>query len=547
KKHILIIEDDEGIAYIAKKRLGSRGYKVSRVSSGNDALKWLDSNYADLILLDFALPDISGQKLIEEITTRNINVPFIVTTGHGCEKIAVEFMKKGASDYLIKDEAFWELLPTAIEKTFKQLETSNLLKGTEKALKESELRFKELSNSLPETVFEIDQGYKFTFINESGLKMFGYTRKDLTDLTIFDLFHNHSMDQAKKNIARRFNKEDIGSEEYLAQRKDGSTLTVLLHAHPIIQDDKSIGLRGVVFDITEQKNMQQELQQAHDELEQRVLDRTKELQNANMALEKSFAILKDAQEQLVESEKLAALGSLVAGIAHEINTPVGIGVTAASHLFQQTNVFKKKYEGQLLTREDFEKFLRIAADSSNMILANLNRAANMIQSFKQVAVDQSSEHKRAFYLNEYINEILISLQPKLKNKKYKVTLNCSEEINVVSYPGAFSQIFTNLILNSLLHGFEGRDRGNIVINVVDDNETILIEYSDDGVGIPKSNLKKIFDPFFTTKRGQGGSGLGMHIVYNLVSNTLCGKIACVSKAGEGTKFSITTPKRVPDK
>ncbi len=252
------------------------------------------------------------------------------------------------------------------------------------------------------------------------------------------------------------------------------------------------------------------------------------------------------QTKLVESEKMAALGGLVAGVAHEINTPIGISVTAASLLAERATTFFETYKSGNMKRSDLERFLDTAMQSSSMVLANINRAAELIQSFKQVAVDQSSESQRLFNLREYLHEILISLRASLKKTKHTVKIQGDDHLILNSYPGALSQIVTNLVINSLVHAYSEGDAGQIVFSFQQDGQEIIFEYADNGKGIPSENLSKIFDPFFTTKRGQGGSGLGLHIVYNLVTQKLKGTIECESLVNLGTKFIIKLPIQLGD-
>lgn len=266
-------------------------------------------------------------------------------------------------------------------------------------------------------------------------------------------------------------------------------------------------------------------------LEQNVEERTQEL---SQALEN----LQATQTHLVETEKMAALGGLVAGVAHEINTPVGVGVTAASLLEDKTIAFQETYQSGQMKRSDLEKYLDTAGQSSKMILKNLNRAAELIQSFKQVAVDQSSEERREFLIKEYLEEILLSLRPQLKKTQHAININGDDTLMLDSYPGVFSQIVTNLVMNSLLHAYDQNEAGQLTFEFSQNNGRLNFEYSDDGKGISKENLDKIFDPFFTTKRGQGGSGLGLHIIYNLVTQKLDGTIRCESETGVGTRFVI---------
>jgi signal transduction histidine kinase len=282
------------------------------------------------------------------------------------------------------------------------------------------------------------------------------------------------------------------------------------------------------------------LQEFNQNLEQLVKERTQELSN-------TLDALKATQSKLVESEKMASLGGLVAGIAHEINTPIGVGVTVASALAEHTTEFASTYSSGKMKRSELEEFIDIATQSSNTLLINLNQAASLIQSFKEVAVDRSSEERRTVRLKNYLDEILIQLKPKFRNSKHSIEIKGDPSISIDSYPGALSQVVTNLLMNSLIHGYKPGEFGNLIFNWEQEENQLIFEYSDDGQGITPENLSKIFEPFFTTKRGQGGSGLGLHIVYNLVTQKLLGEIECKSEVGVGTKFVIKLPLSINSK
>jgi signal transduction histidine kinase len=287
---------------------------------------------------------------------------------------------------------------------------------------------------------------------------------------------------------------------------------------------------------------QEELDKQNLQLQQEVRERQlaeTQLQEKAEQLEQTLRNLKQAEAQLIQTEKMAALGGLVAGIAHEINTPIGIGVTAASLLVEKTASFSERFQTGAMKRSDLEKFLDMAQQSSQMTLTNLNRAAELIQSFKQIAVDQSSESKRVFNFSSYLEEILLQLSPKLRATKHQVEIQGDRNLSLNSYPGAFSQIVTNLVMNSLIHAYEPDQPGQITLRFWQAKDRVIFEYEDDGKGIPPADLGKIFEPFFTTKRGQGGSGLGLHIVYNLVTRKLQGTIHCESTSATGTKFVIS--------
>jgi len=266
-----------------------------------------------------------------------------------------------------------------------------------------------------------------------------------------------------------------------------------------------------------------------------------DLETANRELRLSLETLERTRDQLVQSEKMAALGELVAGVAHEINTPVGVGVTAASFLDAKTTEFKKIYAAGELKRSEFENYLQTVEEVSNSILINMERAAELISSFKQVAVDQSSESRRQFNLKEYINEILLSLRPRYKKTEHTIEIDCEPDIELNSFPGAFSQILNNLIMNSLIHGFQGIQKGHITVTISRQGKDILFVYQDNGRGMNKEEKEKVFDPFYTTMRGKGGTGLGMSIVFNLITQTLKGSIECESSPGRGVVFTLKFP------
>ncbi len=255
--------------------------------------------------------------------------------------------------------------------------------------------------------------------------------------------------------------------------------------------------------------------------------------------------LKEAQKQLVESEKMASLGSLVAGISHEINTPLGVARTSSSHVNDALLKLEKLFDAGTLTKGDMEQFIVLSKDGLHLMTANLIRASELMTSFKQVSSDQSHDEIRQFNLLEYLQEIIYTLKPNLKRYQVAILLECDESIILQSFPGAFYQIFTNLIINSLNHAFEPQAPGSIRINVKETGHYVHIVYEDDGAGMTEDVCKKIFDPFFTTKRGNGGTGLGMHILYNLICHKLQGFIGVSSTLGDGCSFNMKLPKVLP--
>ncbi len=344
-------------------------------------------------------------------------------------------------------------------------------------------------------------------------------------------------------IHNALQEREFATDPFILSRKVLSVLCT-----PVILNGKSIGLlylehcsvpgaftpeRIEILDIiTAQLAISIENARIYEEIEQKVEERT--------------AQLKQSQQQLIQTEKMASLGQLVAGVAHEVNTPIGIGVTCASHFEEITKNMTKQFQENAIKRSDLEKYLSDAEKSCNLILRNLKRVAELIRSFKMVSADQSSEKRRAFNLLEYIQDILISLKPKLKKGKIEVEVNCPDDIILDSYPGPFAQVLTNFIMNSLMHGFEGRNEGKITIDADARGESeVMLQYRDNGKGIEPEHVSHIFDPFFTTKRNKGGTGLGLHMVFNIVHTTLGGTISCQSEPEKGVCFQLNIPRKAP--
>ncbi|MBK4718567.1 PAS-domain containing protein [Azospirillum sp. YIM DDC1] len=276
-----------------------------------------------------------------------------------------------------------------------------------------------------------------------------------------------------------------------------------------------------------------------------------EVFHAMEALETAYADLKETQNSLVQAEKMASLALLVAGVAHEINTPVGIAYSCSTHLASKTRSLTEAFAKGAMKKSDLTAYVAAAGESSRLIEQNLTRAAELIQSFKRVAVDQTSQERRRFDLRSYLDEIITSLGPRLRKSPHRMTVACPDGITMDGYPGALSQVITNLVINALTHAFPDGREGTMALSVEELPDSELdIRFSDDGVGIAPDNLPKVFEPFFTTKRGTGGSGLGLHIVFNLVTQSLGGRISVDSPApnspiGGGTSFLLRVPVTAP--
>ncbi|MDR7120735.1 ATP-binding protein [Rheinheimera soli] len=292
---------------------------------------------------------------------------------------------------------------------------------------------------------------------------------------------------------------------------------------------------------SDQQDKEQEILELNKTLEQKVQSRTAELQRSVQELDQTLQHLKTTQTKLVEREKMASLGCLVAGVAHEINTPVGVAVTAVTHLSFLTSELSHAVESGSISKSMFSKMTAELNETSAIVLKNLERAAEQIRSFKMVAIDQSSEEAREFNLLEYIQNIVLSLRPKLKYTQHQIKLEIDPTIRLYSFPGVYSQIFTNLIMNSLIHGFKDIEAGEVVIQAQQQEGFLQLNYYDNGKGIAKEIKTKIWDPFVTTNRQAGGSGLGTYILYNLITQGLNGRIDLVDDVQQGVHFAMLIP------
>ena len=337
--------------------------------------------------------------------------------------------------------------------------------------------------------------------------------------------------------------------QYLARQGDFSRCEVSLTLHSIthyllfqakarFDDSHFIGFRGTALNITELKLTQIELEQFNQSLEHTVAVRT-------LDLKQSMEQLQCTQDKLIESEKLAALGGLVAGVAHEVNTPLGIAVTATSVIQETVNQAKHAFATQTLTSDQFQSLMATLSESHSMLEHNLNRAAKLVRDFKQTAVDQVSESRSNFNVYQVLDALLASLHPETRKVPVTPRIEGDTSITMSSLSGVLTQVISNLIMNSINHAFEHQNEPEIVIELRQQDEDVIVEYRDNGAGVDASLHQKIFEPFYTSKRGMGGSGLGLNLVFNLVHKKLKGQLHFDSQPNNGVHFTFTLPRTLP--
>jgi PAS domain S-box-containing protein len=396
----------------------------------------------------------------------------------------------------------------------------------------SELNKEQLQRILdnfPDGIFTIDTELCITYVNPSFCELIQWESDDLIGQSITD--HLGDLNILQSCSAEIEAKGKCLNQETIFLRKDGSHIHISKSVQMLTDSDGNPRENLVsIRDLTPLHRLNEDLTQA----------KTAE-ENRNRELQQILQDLRDTQAQLIEAEKMASLGGLVAGISHEINTPIGISITSASTLKEDVKTLTRKLAGGALKRSELDDFIGSANHACDILYQNLQRASELIRSFKQVAVDQSAEEERTFDLREYIDEILISIGPKFKHSKINIHNNCDADVMVHTNAGACYQVLSNLLLNSLTHGYEPADSGNIRIDARLSDGMALIDYHDDGKGISEAHIRHIFEPFFTTRRGQGGTGLGLSIIYNIVKGKLKGKITVDSQPGKGCHFHIRFP------
>jgi len=430
-----------------------------------------------------------------------------------------------------------ELKKVGLRETDTLINAFLLMRGQ---VRSRQLRIESILENAGDGIITIDEQGNIETFNKAAQEIFGFGSNEAVghnvSLLMPEPYASEHHDYLERYL-REGTRHVLGrTVDVTGLREDGSVFPLELQISELQLDDRRLFI-GMTRDISERKEAEEAIHQAKAAAE----DAREDAQRKATKLASSLNELRQAQTQLVESEKMASLGGLVAGIAHEINTPVGIGVTAASSLQERVTALREAFDAKTMKRSDLQRFLDGAKEGTGILLGNLQRAAELVRSFKQVAVDQTSDSQRRFNMCDYLDEVLLNLRPTLKKTKHEVRVDCPPNLEVTSYPGSLSQVLTNLVTNSLIHGFEDQPAGHIDIKVETRGERLLFEYRDDGKGIPPDHLDKVFEPFFTTRRGQGGSGLGLHVVYNIVKQHLRGDIRCSSEPGKGTTFTIDIP------
>jgi PAS domain S-box-containing protein len=403
-------------------------------------------------------------------------------------------------------------------------------KRAEDAIAEGRRLLQQVIDTVPAVINVKNKQLRYVLMNRYMAGIFGVEPGDAIGRTTSELMSRYGAqktDANDKQVLAAGRGLGFYEEEYMDA--SGHMRQWLVNKLPLLDSDGEIeNIVTVALDIGERKRGELEMRKAKD------------------AAEAALRNLRETQNSLIEAEKLAALGRLVAGVAHEVNNPVGISLTVASSLERKTALFADEVGRGNLKRSSLNEFLETSRDAASQLVANLNRAAELIQSFKQVAADRNYSDQRIFDLGDLTEQVVMSLRPGLRKHHLTLSVDCQPNLTMNSYPGPYGQVLTNLFLNSVAHAFPDGKPGAVDIQVRESGkDNVEIIFSDNGCGMSLDVRRRAFDPFFTTRRDQGGTGLGLHIVYSIVTNRLGGRLDLDSEPGGGTRIQMILPRVAP--
>src|SRR5471032_3387709 len=493
---VLLVEDSDSDAELILRGLTKAEFEVSyeRVETADEMARALASPRWDIIISDYNLPGFSASAALALMHAAGLDLPFIVVSNNIGEETAVSLMRAS--------EERWNF---ALEGAGYGVWDWDIASGTV------------MFSDCWKTIHGYQDGEVPTTVEGRD-----------------SLIHPDDVDRVRAALQEYFSGSMARyTNEYRSRCRDGSWKWVLDNGMIVSRDAQGRPLRMICthVDLSERKRAEEALRELNEQLENRVEERTREL--------------RQAMAQIIESEKLASLGVLVAGVSHELNTPIGNMVLVATSLLDKLGEVMGSAGHNTLTRSGLQQALSECHGAAEIIARNGYRASDLIESFKRVSVDQTSQRRRRFDLRGTVQDSLTALGAVTRRAKARVDLQIPAGIEMDSYPGHLEQIINNVIMNSITHGFDGRDEGHIVIAASCHAGTIELVYSDDGRGIAPELQHKVFEPFYTTKLGQGGSGLGLSIVHNLVQAIFKGQLRLESAPDQGVKLVFSFPSVTP--
>ena len=533
---ILVVDDERDVEVLITQRF-RRAVRAGELQflfahDGDEALAALRSDPdIDMVLSDINMPGMDGLTLLDHLPKVNADVRAVMVSAYDDLGNVRAAMNRGAFDFITKPIDFADLEAT-IRKTLAVRQAERELRdalfetrAAEAASREQAARLRRVLDGSPIGVFIAAEDGDILYSNRQCTDLFGLSPEEMRERGAAALY-SHIMAR-KRLLARLRRGRPIRDEEVSFTRPDGSTVWVILSFDQTRYEGRVVFVVWV-YDITERKAQAEALRAAKD------------------AAESALADLERMQEDLIRAEKMAVIGQLIAAVAHEVNTPVGVALTAATHLMTVSNGISDTFRDGLLRRTDFEGYLDTAREVACLLVTNIERAVALIQSLKLVTEGRASMPRGRFDLKEYLEDILLAVRVQPVAVGHELRLDCPKDLVLDTYPGTLTEVLLSLLTNAFNHAFEPGRSGRIVISVsMLPNERVELRVSDNGRGIPREILPRLFEPFATTRRGSGSIGLGLYAAFNLVTDKLHGEIRAESEPGRGACFILRLPIDAP--
>jgi len=534
---VLLVEDSDSDAGLILRCLQKADFETTSalVETAEAMRQALAGQTWDLVIADHSLPGFSAGAALDLLHAAGIDLPFIIVSNNIGEEAAVALMRAGAHDYVMKGNL--ARLAPAVKRELREAGQRRRHRAADQALRDSEERWKFALEGAGYGVWDWDIPSGTVLFSPCWQLIHGYEDGDIQSSVAWreSLIHPDDLSQVQTALRDYFAGDQVRfNHEYRSRGKRGQWKWVQDNGMIVSRAADGHPLRMICthVDLSERKQAEAALRELNEQLESRVEERTRELCQA--------------MDQIVASEKLASLGVLVAGVSHELNTPIGNMLLAATSLSDKLKELDKCAQQNKLTRSFLLQGLQECLSASEIIARNGYRSNELIDSFKRISVDQTSQRRRVFDLRTTVQDSLTALGSMIRRSKSVIELDIPDGIEMDSYPGHLEQIINNIVMNSIIHGFDGKENGRIHIHGAKHGDHIELVYSDNGHGIASDLQHKVFEPFYTTKLGQGGSGLGLSIVHNLVQAIFKGTMKLESAPEEGVRFYFCFPASTPD-
>jgi PAS domain S-box-containing protein len=537
---ILVVDDERDVEALIMQRF-RRAVRAGELEflfahNGQEALATLRAEPdIDMVLSDINMPGMDGLTLLDHLPQVNADIRAVMVSAYGDLGNVRAAMNRGAFDFIIKPIDFADLEAT-IHKTLEACKTVRKLRDAlqetrtaEAASRAQAARLRRVLDTSPIGVSILTETGELLYCNQRCVELFGATPDTMRQRGADALFRH--VEDRDRPASRTRSGETIRNDEIHFVRDDGRTVWMIMSFDHTVYEGHAVYIVWL-YDITERKVQAEALRSAKD------------------AAEKALSDLERMQSDLIRAEKMAVIGELIAAVAHEINTPVGIALTAATHLQNVSDAIILTFNGGQLRKSDFQEYVSTASEVSGLLVSNIERAAALVQSLKLVTEGKASSPRSRFDLREYLADIILAVRVQPAAIGHDLRLECPDGLVLDTYPGALTEVLIALLTNAFAHAFDSNSSdpsgGQVTVTArLLSDERVELRVSDNGRGIPTEILPRLFQPFATTRRGAGSMGLGLYAVFNLVTGKLAGEINIDSASDCGTSVILRLPLDAP--